>query len=159
MFELLAGYAPFHGPRPIDIYEKILGGIDNVSFPSFFSLEARDIIRRFLTTKSRRLGNTKGGIKEIKQHNFFISINWQRIKNREIAPPAVPNLQGNGDRANFNVIADPPSKFNMFSEDGPRVSSEPNAKQSSSWSRAFQSTPANVPDFSVFDDWETTIYI
>lgn len=51
IFELLAGYAPFYGPRPIDIYDKILAGIDAVNFPSFFSYEARDIITRFLTSR------------------------------------------------------------------------------------------------------------
>jgi hypothetical protein len=89
-----------------------------------------------------------------------MTINWQRIKNREIAPPAVPNLQGYGDRANFDVISNPPPKFNMFSEENPEPGQVTTRASGGalrpSWSRR---SPATVPDLSVFDDWETTIYV
>eukprot|EP01127_Copromyxa_protea_P014718 TRINITY_DN4148_c0_g1_i1.p1 TRINITY_DN4148_c0_g1~~TRINITY_DN4148_c0_g1_i1.p1 ORF type:complete len:391 (+),score=69.89 TRINITY_DN4148_c0_g1_i1:29-1174(+) len=155
LFELLAGYAPFHGPRPIDIYEKILAGVDSVIFPNFFSAESRDIIRRFLTSKSRRLGNVRGGIKEIKRHNFFMTINWDRVARQEVAPPAVPNLQGAGDRANFDIVTDAHPKFNIFGEDETDANMDMHVEDKRGPSRV----PSSPPDLSVFNDWATTIFV
>lgn len=200
LFEMLAGYAPFYGPRPIDIYDKILEGVGSVVFPNFFTPEAKNIIRRFLVSRSRRLGNTRGGIAEIKTHPFFVStcsnashsfqasVNWIRVKNREIAPPAVPNLRGEGDRTNFDIL-EADQKFNLF-QDFHRASGEVSEGQqpaeagegeewtnmsleetdaerkkfgekTTTWDtrKGHSSGPTLHYDCSVFDDWPTTVYV
>jgi serine/threonine protein kinase len=59
------------------LFEKIRNA-ESLVMPAHFSESAVDLIRRFLRVDpTRRLGHTKGGIQEIKQHPFFADINWQ----------------------------------------------------------------------------------
>ena len=51
----LISYPPFYDKKPSGIYEKILKGV--IEFPSFLSLEAKDVIRKLLNPNVRnRLG-------------------------------------------------------------------------------------------------------
>lgn len=102
IFELLAGFTPFHGKSDLVTYDQILEGV--FYFPSFFSTEAKDIIDRLLEpSKSLRLGNLVGGVEDIKRHPFFRSINWDKLYRKEIDPPAVPTLEGEGDHSHFDA--------------------------------------------------------
>lgn len=88
------------------------------------------------------------------------------MKRKEIAPPAVPNLRGEGDQTNFDIInAD--SKFNMFGScDGEDVemarislgkTENKGDKRDARKAPSLSSTP--LPDLNVFCEWPTTVYI
>jgi len=103
LYELLAGYPPFHGKTDLETYDQILDGI--YTFPNFFSYDARDIIVKLLEpSKSLRLGNQIGGLDDIRQHPFFQTIDWERLYRKEIEPPAVPTLDGEGDHSHFDKL-------------------------------------------------------
>jgi hypothetical protein len=52
---MLSGHPPFYDNEPMGIYKKILGCV--IEFPPFFSLRAKDIIRKLLNPIiERRLG-------------------------------------------------------------------------------------------------------
>lgn len=119
VYELLAGYTPFHGKTDLETYDQILDGI--FSYPSFFSSEAKDIVDKLLEpSKSLRLGNQVGGVEDIKRHPFFKSINWEKLYRKEIEPPAVPKLEGDGDFSHFDSdfedMADVNKKRSLFSD-------------------------------------------
>lgn len=92
------------------------------SFPSFFSSDSKDIIDRLLEpSKSRRLGNLVGGVEDIKKHAFFQSIDWVKLYQKEIDPPAVPTLEGDGDYSHFDLtdidaVADGSKKPGLLSD-------------------------------------------
>ena len=57
IFEMLSGYPPFYDNEPIGIYKRILSGV--IEFPKFFSVYAKDLIRKLLNPElSKRLGVT-----------------------------------------------------------------------------------------------------
>lgn len=86
-----------------------------------------------------------------------MSINWVKISRKEISPPAIPNLRGQGDRTNFDIVHDAPSKFDMFSDDIEDEECPP--KPDPKWNAADKKTAPAALDLSVFNDWPTTVYL
>lgn len=100
---MLAGYPPFYiepspngAPSHVQLYEKIIAGV--VLYPPYFDPLAVDIVQNCLTTDlTKRYGNLKFGAKDIFGHAWFAEVGWERIYKKEIPPPFVPNLGGEGD--------------------------------------------------------------
>lgn len=62
-----------------------------VPFPRNFNSFALDFISRLLEKSApHRLG--KNGVDEIKNHLFFIDIDWHQCERRELKPPIVPKI-------------------------------------------------------------------
>ncbi|CAG8725618.1 3552_t:CDS:1, partial [Ambispora leptoticha] len=102
MFEMLAGYPPFYDDDPMRLYEKILSG--RIKYPAYFESAAKDLIKRLLTADlSKRYGNLKGGSEDIKRHSWFKGVDWDRLLRREIQPPYIPKVSGDGDTSNFDL--------------------------------------------------------
>ncbi|KAG8923202.1 camp-dependent protein kinase catalytic subunit [Tulasnella sp. 418] len=109
IFEMLAGYPPFfidpnaNGGQPthVQLYEKILKGV--IHFPSHFDPLAVDIVKNCLTTDlTKRFGNLKFGSRDIFGHAWFAEVGWEKIYKREIPPPFVPKIEGDGDSSQFD---------------------------------------------------------
>ena len=61
---------PFVDDDPMGIYQKILAG--KIDYPSYFNKYAKDLISRLLTADiTKRLGNLKNGVEDIKRHPWF----------------------------------------------------------------------------------------
>ncbi|KAG8955739.1 camp-dependent protein kinase catalytic subunit [Tulasnella sp. 424] len=109
IFEMLAGYPPFYiepsaqqgAGSHVQLYEKIIAGV--VHYPPFFDHLAVDIIKNCLTTDlSKRYGNMKYGSKDIFGHQWFAEVGWEKIYKKEIPPPFVPRIEGEGDSSQFD---------------------------------------------------------
>jgi serine/threonine protein kinase len=101
IFEMLSGYPPFFDDNPFGIYEKILAG--KISFPSHIDVTAQDLIRQLLTADiTKRLGNMKNGIQDIKQHPWFQHLKWDALAAKRIRPPIIPLIAHAGDSRNFD---------------------------------------------------------
>eukprot|EP00731_Ephydatia_muelleri_P018041 Em0011g81a len=101
IYEMAAGYPPFFADQPIEIYEKIVSG--KVRFPSFFSTDLKDLLRNLLQVDlTKRFGNLKGGVADIKQHKWFESTDWIAIYQKKVDAPFVPKCKGPGDTSNFD---------------------------------------------------------
>lgn len=84
---MLSGHPPFYDNDPIGIYRKILNGV--IEFPTFFSLRAKDIIRKLLNPNvEKRLGFQDPSV--IKEHKWFRGVVWEDILNKDIPPPWIP---------------------------------------------------------------------
>ncbi|KAM9115081.1 cAMP-dependent protein kinase catalytic subunit alpha-like [Pangshura tecta] len=105
IFEMAAGYPPFFADQPIEIYEKIVSG--KVRFPSHFSSDLKDLLRNLLQVDlTKRFGNLKNGVNDIKKHKWFATTDWIAIYQRKVEAPFVPKCKGSGDTSNFDDYAE-----------------------------------------------------
>jgi len=101
MYEMAAGYPPFFADQPIQIYEKIVSG--KVRFPSHFSSELKELLRSILQVDlTKRYGNLRNGVNDIKNHKWFSSTEWEEVYQKKVEPPFVPKCKGAGDTSNFD---------------------------------------------------------
>ncbi|XP_046385813.1 cAMP-dependent protein kinase catalytic subunit beta-like [Ischnura elegans] len=109
IFEMSSGRAPFTASDPMKIYEKIVAG--KYKMESYFSPDLRDLLRHLLQTDlTRRFGNLKKGVNDIKEHRFFQTLDWIGLVNQKIAAPFIPRIKGEGDPGNFEVYPEEPIK-------------------------------------------------
>lgn len=66
----------------------------SVPFPRTMDETSRDFINGLLTKDpKRRLG--AGGVQEIKSHDFFAGIDWEKVQRKEVDPSIKPSLTNN----------------------------------------------------------------
>lgn len=110
VYEMSAGYPPFFADQPIQIYEKIVSG--KVRFPSHFSSDLKDLLRNLLQVDlTKRYGNLKNGVDDIKTHKWFSTTDWIAIYQKKIEPPFVPKTKGPGDPSNFDEYEEEPLRI------------------------------------------------
>jgi protein kinase A len=77
--------------------------IGKVRWPPHIDPYAKDLIKRLLTADlTKRYGNLKGGVQDIKRHKWFADVDWKKMRRCEIPPPIVPVIKGDGDTSNFD---------------------------------------------------------
>lgn len=107
IYEMAAGYPPFFADQPIQIYEKIVQG--KVKHPQNFSLDLKDLIKNLLQVDiTKRYGNLKNGVLDIKNHKWFSSLDWVALYKRDMDAPYVPKLKTAGDTSNFDDYEEEP---------------------------------------------------
>jgi len=100
MYEMAAGYPPFFADQPIQIYEKIVSG--RVRFPSHFSSDLKDLLRNLLQVDlTKRYGNLKNGVNDIKNHKWFATTEWIAVYQRRVSAPLVPRIRNAADTSQF----------------------------------------------------------
>ncbi|XP_014286257.1 cAMP-dependent protein kinase catalytic subunit beta [Halyomorpha halys] len=119
MYEMCAGYPPFYSTEPMKIYEQIV--IGKFRMIPAFSNELKDLLRNCLQSDvSKRFGNLKKGVGDIKEHRWFRHISWLEILNRKTQPPFIPHVKSRGDASNFDSYDEEPLRTaskNRFSEE------------------------------------------
>ncbi|XP_063703177.1 cGMP-dependent protein kinase 1-like [Culicoides brevitarsis] len=115
IFELLVGKPPFRGRDHMKTYNFILRGIDVVQFPQKIPKKAQALIKRLCRQNpTERLGYQKNGISDIKNHVFFSTFEWEKLKNQTLPAPLVLPVLSNKDLSNFEAqdpfYDDPPSE-------------------------------------------------
>lgn len=59
--------------------------------PQYLSVDAQGLLRcLFKRNPANRLGSGPDGAKEIKDHSFFASIDFERLCRKEMTPPYIP---------------------------------------------------------------------
>ena len=81
-----------------------------VRYPSHLKPSAKDLIANLLQTDiTKRYGNLKNGIDDIKNHKWFAGIDWEALKQLKVDPPFVPKVTGGeGDDSNFGSYEEDP---------------------------------------------------
>nr|CAH7748688.1 unnamed protein product [Callosobruchus chinensis] len=83
LFEMSAGYPPFTSSDPMKVYERIISC--KYKCPGSFSSELQDIIKNLLQLDlSRRYGNLRSGVQDIKNHRWFRDVEWLALYNRQV---------------------------------------------------------------------------
>lgn len=102
IYEMLAGAPPFVDEDPMGIYQKILAG--KIEFPRYFDRHAKDLIKQLLQPDiTKRLGNMKNGVEDVKRHKWFAGLDWSALYQCKIKPPFVPEVRGIADTHNFEA--------------------------------------------------------
>jgi protein kinase A len=108
LYEFIAGYSPFGTSH--DDHLKMMERICARKYkcPSYFSKEVKDLISNLIQSDlSRRFGNLKNGVNDIKNHAWFKSINWLSIYFQKSTPPFIPKLSDDpADISQFEVFED-----------------------------------------------------
>jgi protein kinase A len=103
LYEMTVGCPPFYAEEPIKIYEKVVSGTPP-HYPSHVSPELKDLIRNLLQMDlTKRFGNLKNGVEDIKNHPWFAKLDWVGIFLKEIEAPFKPTIRGAGDTNNFDI--------------------------------------------------------
>lgn len=99
MYEMLTGSLPFQGANRKETMSQILRA--KLGMPQFLSHEAQALLRvLFKRNPSNRLGAS--GIQELKDHAFFVSIDWDKLYHKEIHPPFKPAVSRADDAFYFD---------------------------------------------------------
>jgi len=97
IYELTQGEPPFKSPK------YIMKGIDVATFPSKISKYGKEVIKNLVQVNpSKRLGNFKNGIDDIKNHRWFQAFDWTGLVQRTITAPWEPTLRSEWDTKYFD---------------------------------------------------------
>jgi|EP00927_Polykrikos_kofoidii_P069080 serine/threonine protein kinase len=100
IFEMIVGYPPFVDEDPMGIYQKILS--NKISFPKMVDKNAKSLVRKLLTAElSKRFGNLKNGVEDIKQHKWFKDVPWEELLKKTLKAPFMPAVKNEADTSNF----------------------------------------------------------
>lgn len=98
---MVAGYPPFYHEDPMHLYENVLQC--RPKFSNSFDPNCKDLVKRFLVLDlSKRYGNLKNGVKDIKTHKWFAGVDWEKLEKLEIESPYVPNVRHPNDTSQFD---------------------------------------------------------
>jgi serine/threonine protein kinase len=89
IYELLVGRCPFMNEDPFEIFKKIVQ--TKITFPKDMDKGAKSLIRHLTDHDlSKRYGNLKHGVEDIKRHRFFKDINFYSIITQAVTPSYIP---------------------------------------------------------------------
>uniref|UniRef100_A0A0K0ETV1 Ribosomal protein S6 kinase n=1 Tax=Strongyloides venezuelensis TaxID=75913 RepID=A0A0K0ETV1_STRVS len=101
MYEMLTGHLPFQGENRRETMSQILNA--KLTMPPLLSPEAQNLLRcLFKRNPTRRLGSGPDGVKNIKSHSFFATIDWEKLLKKEIDPPFKPAVIGMDETTYFD---------------------------------------------------------
>lgn len=120
IFELLADRPPFEASNTMQIYSKIMKGIDVVKFPKDCTTGEVDVLIKGLLRMepSDRLPVRSGGTQNIKDTLWYADFSWRDMESQTLEPPYKPEVKSNKDIANFAADkADMPTHLD-YKDDG-----------------------------------------
>jgi len=101
VYEMLCGRLPFYSREHERLFELILSG--RPRFPTQTSQEARSLLTGLLIKNpSERLGGSEADAREIMEHQFFASVDWEKVYKKELQAPFIPNLTSDIDTSYFD---------------------------------------------------------
>ncbi|XP_055332267.1 cGMP-dependent protein kinase 1-like isoform X2 [Paramacrobiotus metropolitanus] len=104
MYELLTGSPPFTAVDPMRTYNIILRGIDAIEFHRKITRVAANLIKKFCRDNpSERLGCGKGGMNDIRKHQWFTGFNWEGLQKGSLEAPIIPKIGSVTDHSNFDA--------------------------------------------------------
>lgn len=101
IYEMLVGIDPFSDDEPMAVYQNILRG--KIKFPTSFPKDAKSLVRHLLVADlTKRYGNLKGGVADIKEHRWFNGSLWKKLLVKGVDASYVPKIKGDGDTSHFS---------------------------------------------------------
>merc|ERR1719277_743419 len=102
LYELLSGHPPFESAYPMQIYSKVMKGINRVPFPAKCT-GAEALIKGLLQKEpSERLPMRPNGTQNLKNCKWYQGFEWDAMERNELDPPYKPVVKAKTDIANFS---------------------------------------------------------
>lgn len=102
---MIAGIDPFTDKDAMSIYHNILKC--KLKFPKDFDADAKSLVKHLLILDlSKRFGNLKNGVNDIKKHRYFASISLGNLLTKKISAPWKPPVKSDDDISNFGIFED-----------------------------------------------------
>uniref|UniRef100_A0A3B4C5S4 non-specific serine/threonine protein kinase n=1 Tax=Pygocentrus nattereri TaxID=42514 RepID=A0A3B4C5S4_PYGNA len=152
LYEFLVGCVPFFGDTPEELFGQVVS--DEIIWPDgddALPVDAQDMITRLLSQSPlERLGT--GGATEVKQHMFFIGVDWNGLLRQKAE--FIPQLEGEDDTSYFDTRSD--RYHHLGSDDDDETNDDESSleiRRFSSWSNRFSkvyssteylATPSNL---------------
>ncbi|CAJ1371810.1 unnamed protein product [Effrenium voratum] len=105
IYELMCSSTPFIASHPMQIYAKVMRGIDKNHFPGSCQGAPEHLVKALLRPHPGERLPMKNGVKSVKEHDFFESLDWNAMRADAVAPPYIPEVADERDVSNF--FADP----------------------------------------------------
>merc|ERR1711998_821956 len=84
------------------IFRKIVDG--RFSCPRHMGTEAKNIVLTMLQkSMPKRLGNLKRGMDDVKAHNWFHDVPWDKLRTKRYQAPWTPGISDPMDCSNFDA--------------------------------------------------------
>jgi serine/threonine protein kinase len=106
LYEMLIGRLPFSSKTAElaqdykGLFEKIIK--EDIRLPADLSLESRTLLLQLLEKDpAKRLGSSVHDFEEIKSHEFFATIDWVKLTNRQLQVPFKPVIVSEIDTSYF----------------------------------------------------------
>lgn len=123
LFEMTAGQVPFTANDELETLEKIV--LTEFTVPEHFSSELKSLVAELLQKNAtKRVGNLRRGVEEIKSHLWFKGIDWMELLNRKVVPPFIPDNSTRLSEVNFpnissisNISISRPAAFDQYFQD------------------------------------------
>lgn len=107
IYELLVGRTPFRSNDSsyMKTYNLILRGIESVRFPESVPRKAEHLIKKLCRSMAtERLGCQKEGAQAIRDHKWFMGLDWKQLQAGQLKAPFKRNLKNNTDTQYFDVF-------------------------------------------------------
>uniref|UniRef100_A0A8C2P8C5 non-specific serine/threonine protein kinase n=1 Tax=Capra hircus TaxID=9925 RepID=A0A8C2P8C5_CAPHI len=120
MYEMMCGRLPFYNQDHERLFELIL--MEEIRFPRTLSPEAKSLLAGLLKKDPKqRLGGGPSDAKEVMEHRFFLSINWQDVVQKKLLPPFKPQVTSEVDTRYFDdeftaqsITVTPPDRYDSL---------------------------------------------
>jgi len=119
IFELMSGLPPFASEYPMEIYGKVMKGIERVPMPRQCGGDVGNLIKSLLkAVPSERLPMQSGGVNNLKQHKWFDNFNWDDFLSFKMDPPYKPVVKSKTDLANYSARKEDQPKLIDYHDPG-----------------------------------------
>jgi len=103
MYDMLNGGPPFTGKDRQEAKKAVCRS--KLKLKSYFTFNARELMKALLNRQpAMRLGAGPRDFYDIQEHPWFAEIDWDKMYNKELQPPFVPQLKSNEDTHLFDDI-------------------------------------------------------
>lgn len=103
-FELMSGHPPFESAYPMQIYSKVMKGINKIPFPAKCTGNVETLIKGLLKKEpSERLPMKMGGTNNIKNTKWYDEFDWKKMEANTADAPYKPVVKSKKDIANFSA--------------------------------------------------------
>ena len=101
-YEFLMGIRPFNGKNRKEIKEKMFGErvvINQAQMKKGWSIEGADFINQLLERNQEKRLGAKGGVIELKRHQWLKYYPWEELENKKLPAPFIPEQIDNFDKS------------------------------------------------------------
>lgn len=105
IFEMLVGVDPFNAPDPMTVMDNIAK--NRLKIPAHVPTPARSLIERLLEPDlDKRFGNLQNGAADVRNHQFFDSIDWNLLQSRSIPAAYKPPRDSSETMTPYNTSSE-----------------------------------------------------